>query len=204
MLAGLCRTVRRDRERGIAMRDYLLYVDGTWCRGGAGTMTATSPATGESFARVAVADPADVDRAVEAAKAAAPSWAASSAFERAAHCESVVAAIRAPARRARSRAHRGPGQASCRRGLRGGGRAGRVLRNGRRRRKTGRRSAATFHRGGRQGAPRADTDRRRRGRVAVELAIHDGSRGVRPCPRRGQHRRMGAGADHGGLLGVAC
>ena len=77
------------------MRDYLLYVDGTWCRGGAGTMTATSPATGESFARVAVADPADVDRAVEAAKAAAPSWAASSAFERAAHCESVVAAIRA-------------------------------------------------------------------------------------------------------------
>jgi succinate-semialdehyde dehydrogenase/glutarate-semialdehyde dehydrogenase len=77
------------------MREYLLYVDGTWCPGGAGTMPATNPATGETFASVAVADIADVDRAVKAARAASLSWAAASAFERAAYCESVVAAIRA-------------------------------------------------------------------------------------------------------------
>ena len=52
------------------MRDFLLYVDGAWCPGGAGTMPATSPSTGERFASVAVADAADVDRAVKAARAA--------------------------------------------------------------------------------------------------------------------------------------
>jgi len=56
-------------------------------------MPASSPSTGETFASVAVADAADVDRAVQAARVAAVSWAASSAFERAACCESVVAAI---------------------------------------------------------------------------------------------------------------
>jgi succinate-semialdehyde dehydrogenase/glutarate-semialdehyde dehydrogenase len=58
-------------------------------------MPATSPSTGETFASVAVAGPADVDRAVGAARAAASGWAAISAFERAAHCESVVATIAA-------------------------------------------------------------------------------------------------------------
>jgi len=77
------------------MREYLLYVDGTWCPGGAGTMAATSPSTGETFASVAVSDLADVDRAVKAARRASAGWAASSAFERATYCESVVAAIRA-------------------------------------------------------------------------------------------------------------
>ncbi len=75
------------------MRDYLLYVDGKWCPGGGGTMPATSPSTGKDFASVAVADYADVDLAVAAARAAAAGWAASSAFERAACCEEVVAAI---------------------------------------------------------------------------------------------------------------
>ena len=43
------------------MREYQLYVDGTWRPGGAGTMPAASPSTGEAFAHVAVADVADVD-----------------------------------------------------------------------------------------------------------------------------------------------
>jgi len=75
------------------MRDYLLYVDGKWCSGGAGTMPAQSPSTGKEFATVAVADVADVDRAVAAARAASSDWAASSAFERAGCCEAVVTAI---------------------------------------------------------------------------------------------------------------
>jgi succinate-semialdehyde dehydrogenase/glutarate-semialdehyde dehydrogenase len=58
-------------------------------------MAATSPSTGETFASVAVSDLADVDRAVKAARRASAGWAASSAFERATYCESVVAAIRA-------------------------------------------------------------------------------------------------------------
>ncbi len=75
------------------MREYLLYVEGTWCPGGAGAMPATSPATGEIFASVAVSNLSDVDHAVKAARTAAAGWAASSAFERAAYCESVVTAI---------------------------------------------------------------------------------------------------------------
>ena len=58
-------------------------------------MPATSPSTGDTFASVAVADLADVDRAVKAAGRASAGWAASSTFERATYCESVVAAIRA-------------------------------------------------------------------------------------------------------------
>jgi acyl-CoA reductase-like NAD-dependent aldehyde dehydrogenase len=78
----------------MTMREYQLYVDGTWRPGGAGTMPAASPSTGEAFAHVAVADVADVDSAVRAAAAASVGWAATSAFERAACCESVVGAIR--------------------------------------------------------------------------------------------------------------
>jgi succinate-semialdehyde dehydrogenase/glutarate-semialdehyde dehydrogenase len=58
-------------------------------------MPATSPATGETFASVAVADVADVERAVGAARAAARGWATMSPFERASHCAAVVAAINA-------------------------------------------------------------------------------------------------------------
>jgi acyl-CoA reductase-like NAD-dependent aldehyde dehydrogenase len=76
------------------MRDYLLYVNGAWHRGGSGTMPATNPSTGESFASVAVADLEDVDRAVAAARVAFVSWARLSAFERATCCESVAAALR--------------------------------------------------------------------------------------------------------------
>ena len=75
------------------MREYLLYIGGRWRRGGAGTAAATSPSSGETFASVAVADPADVDAAVAAAAAAWPAWSGVSPFERAQWCEAVVAAI---------------------------------------------------------------------------------------------------------------
>ncbi|HEX9035305.1 MAG TPA: aldehyde dehydrogenase family protein [Streptosporangiaceae bacterium] len=80
---------------GEIVQEHLLYIGGDWRPGGAGTAIAISPSTGEAFATVAVADVADVDAAVSAAAAAFPGWAALSAFERAAACERVVAAIAA-------------------------------------------------------------------------------------------------------------
>jgi acyl-CoA reductase-like NAD-dependent aldehyde dehydrogenase len=76
------------------MREHLLFIGGGWRKGGAGTMPATSPSSGEDFAVLAVADPADVDDAVGAAAAAWPGWARASAFDRAAWSERVMAGIR--------------------------------------------------------------------------------------------------------------
>lgn len=45
------------------------YIDGTWVDGGAGKIAVEDPATGEQLADQAVADAADIDRAVLAAKA---------------------------------------------------------------------------------------------------------------------------------------
>jgi len=75
------------------MREYLLCAGGAWRPGRAGSAPAVSPSSGETFATVAVAARADVDDAVAAATAAWPAWAALSAFERAAACEAVAAAI---------------------------------------------------------------------------------------------------------------
>jgi acyl-CoA reductase-like NAD-dependent aldehyde dehydrogenase len=75
------------------MREHLLYIDGSWRGGGAGTAAATSPASGETFATVAVADAGDVDDAVRAAAGAWPGWASLSAFERAGWCEKIIAGI---------------------------------------------------------------------------------------------------------------
>ena len=75
------------------MREYLLCVGGSWRAGRAGSAPAVSPSSGEEFATVAVADRADVGDAVTAAAAAAPGWAALSAFDRAAACEKIAAAI---------------------------------------------------------------------------------------------------------------
>jgi acyl-CoA reductase-like NAD-dependent aldehyde dehydrogenase len=76
------------------MREHLLYIGGGWRKGGAGTMPATSPSSGEEFATLAVADLTDVDDAVGAAAAAGPDWAGASAFDRAACCEQVAAGVR--------------------------------------------------------------------------------------------------------------
>lgn len=69
------------------MREYLLYIDGGWRKGGGGATTAVSPSSGEAFATVADADPADVASAVAGAGAAWPGWAGASAFERSDCCD---------------------------------------------------------------------------------------------------------------------
>jgi acyl-CoA reductase-like NAD-dependent aldehyde dehydrogenase len=61
-----------------------LFVGGAWEQAGSGeTAEATSPATGESLGPVAQGDREDARRAIAAARAAFPSWAAATAFERA-------------------------------------------------------------------------------------------------------------------------
>jgi acyl-CoA reductase-like NAD-dependent aldehyde dehydrogenase len=75
------------------VREHLICVGGSWRAGRGGTAPAVSPSSGQRFASVAVADRADVDDAVAAARAAWPDWAALSAFERAAWCEAVAAEI---------------------------------------------------------------------------------------------------------------
>jgi succinate-semialdehyde dehydrogenase/glutarate-semialdehyde dehydrogenase len=60
-----------------------LFIAGAWCGGGTGRrMDVTDPATGLVIARMAEADEADVRRAIAAAGAAAPGWAAVTAPER--------------------------------------------------------------------------------------------------------------------------
>ena len=75
------------------MPEHQLYIGGRWRPGGGGTAAAVSPSTGETFATVAVGDPADADAAVLAAAAASGPWSSSSAFERAAVCEAMAAAV---------------------------------------------------------------------------------------------------------------
>lgn len=51
------------------MKDYWQnYVDGTWVDGGAGRIDVFNPGTGEKLAEQALADAADIDRAVQAAR----------------------------------------------------------------------------------------------------------------------------------------
>jgi acyl-CoA reductase-like NAD-dependent aldehyde dehydrogenase len=62
-----------------------MFIDGQWQDSLSGaTVEATSPATGESLGPVADGDREDARRAIAAATAAFPSWAARTAFERAA------------------------------------------------------------------------------------------------------------------------
>lgn len=44
------------------------WIDGAWVEGGAGRIPVIDPATGETLAEQALADAADVDRAVQAAR----------------------------------------------------------------------------------------------------------------------------------------
>ncbi|MEL6531484.1 MAG: aldehyde dehydrogenase family protein, partial [Pseudomonadota bacterium] len=56
---------------------YQLWIDGTWCEGAEGqVMASQNPATGQDWASFACAAPADVDRAVAAARRALgdPAW----------------------------------------------------------------------------------------------------------------------------------
>ncbi len=60
------------------LRDQL-FIDGSWAPGGAGSSEVRDPATGDLVVLMAAADEADVRRAIAAAQAAAPGWAAMTA-----------------------------------------------------------------------------------------------------------------------------
>ncbi len=81
---------------GEAAEAMQMYVDGAWVASEAGaTFPAVSPSTGETFASVPKGTRADAQRAIDAARAAAPGWAGLSAFDRAAAMERIGAAIEA-------------------------------------------------------------------------------------------------------------
>ncbi len=67
------------------------FIDGEWVDGtGDSTREIISPATGEKLADVPDASREDVDRAVAAARAAQPGWAALSAWDRARVCHAIA------------------------------------------------------------------------------------------------------------------
>src|SRR5918993_4228592 len=75
-------------------KDYPMYVAGEWTDGdNEARMEATSPATGEVIGTVPEGTREDVRRAIAAANAAWPAWAARSAFERAAAMERIARII---------------------------------------------------------------------------------------------------------------
>ena len=59
-----------------------MFVDGKWCDGSGGTFNVLNPSTGEALCSVPRAGADDVQRAVEAAAAAQPDWAATPPRER--------------------------------------------------------------------------------------------------------------------------
>ena len=68
-----------------------MYIDGRWCDAATGDVaSAFSPATGAAIGTVAQGDRADARRALGAASAAAPAWAALTPFQRAAHMHGVA------------------------------------------------------------------------------------------------------------------
>ncbi|CAA9403838.1 MAG: Aldehyde dehydrogenase, partial [uncultured Rubrobacteraceae bacterium] len=78
----------------ITTKDYPMYVAGEWTDSESDArMEATSPATGEKIGTVPQGTRGDVRRAIKAANDAWGSWAALSAFERAAAMERVAGII---------------------------------------------------------------------------------------------------------------
>jgi len=59
------------------------YIDGAWTKSATAKFETRNPATGEVLATIAMADAADVDRAVKAARAALPAWQALTGHQRA-------------------------------------------------------------------------------------------------------------------------
>jgi succinate-semialdehyde dehydrogenase/glutarate-semialdehyde dehydrogenase len=74
-------------------RSYGCLIGGDWVAGAAGTAPAVSPSSGATFAHVAVADAGQAAKAVESAAGAWPAWAGMSAFDRAAVCSGLAAAV---------------------------------------------------------------------------------------------------------------
>ena len=58
----------------VTVQQHKNFIGGEWLDSDGGTMEVLNPATGEVIAEVQRSTEADVDRAVEAAKAALPEW----------------------------------------------------------------------------------------------------------------------------------
>jgi acyl-CoA reductase-like NAD-dependent aldehyde dehydrogenase len=79
-----------------AVRSAEMYVDGRWCAAAGGeTFAATSPSTGRVIGSIPKGGREDARRAIAAAVAAQPAWAARSAFDRAAALERVAVILEA-------------------------------------------------------------------------------------------------------------
>jgi acyl-CoA reductase-like NAD-dependent aldehyde dehydrogenase len=62
-------------KRGVAMKEYGLYINGEWIKSDSGkTFPTTNPATGEILATFQVGTQKDVDKAIAAAEEAFPRW----------------------------------------------------------------------------------------------------------------------------------
>ncbi len=79
------------------MREYdKLYIDGAWVApAGAGTIEVTNPSTEQVCGRIPEGTPADVDRAVAAAKAAFESWGHTSKDERGKYIQAIAEGLAA-------------------------------------------------------------------------------------------------------------
>ena len=76
------------------------FIDGAWMKAeGAATFETRNPASGELLATVAVAGEAEVDAAVQAARAALPAWQALSGFARAKYLYALARQVQKHARR---------------------------------------------------------------------------------------------------------
>ena len=75
------------------------YIDDAWTSLGEHAFETRNPATGELLARVAHGDAADVDRAVQAARAALPAWQALTGHQRARYLYALARQVQKHARR---------------------------------------------------------------------------------------------------------
>jgi acyl-CoA reductase-like NAD-dependent aldehyde dehydrogenase len=77
------------------MQEHKMLIGGKWVDAESGkTFVTTNPATGEELARVPLADRADVDKAVKAARAAFPAWSRLKQAERSKMLNKVAAVLR--------------------------------------------------------------------------------------------------------------
>src|SRR3984885_5285983 len=89
-----------DRWLDAHHRTFDHYINGTWQKPAAGEYFATSnPATGDKIAEVALADAADVDAAVKAARKALPAWQALSGHQRARYLYALARQVQKHSRR---------------------------------------------------------------------------------------------------------
>ena len=83
-----------DTAAAALQTDFSLTVDGELLRSASSTLDVINPATGKVFARCPAAGPAELDRAVAAARKALPKWSALSYEERAGYIKRMSAALK--------------------------------------------------------------------------------------------------------------